>query len=143
MAEEVAKVRRSRNPTAPQISIDTISRVENGENVTTDTLDDIAVALEFSSGPGEPILLVMGPGDDEIAMVDENKAILDKWHALTEADQETIKGLMERLAVERDAPREQPEEATLADLKVSPDEFREMTASPKKQATKTAKRKPG
>ena len=69
-------------------------------------------------------------------------AHLDAWRSLTPEDQELVGGFVERLAGDTGAPVASAK-STLADVNLTPDEFREMTAAPKKRAGKTPKRKQG
>ena len=49
LAEEITRIRRAADPEAPSASIDTISRIERGENTTTDSIEEIASALGTST----------------------------------------------------------------------------------------------
>lgn len=51
LAERVTEARRRATPSAPAMSVDTISRLENGDNFQSETIDEIARALgqSFSS----------------------------------------------------------------------------------------------
>ena len=69
LAAEVTRLRRETNATAPEASLDTISRIERGDNATTDMLEEIAQALGttvFNLGFGAWSLREKPPGYDSI-----------------------------------------------------------------------------
>ena len=79
LAAEVTRLRRLTNTKAPEASLDTISRVERGDNATTDMLEEIAQALGttvFTLGFGAWSVREKSPGyqADAIPVLQEGEA---------------------------------------------------------------------
>jgi transcriptional regulator with XRE-family HTH domain len=79
LAGEVTRLRRLTNGKAPEASLDTISRIERGDNATTDMLEEIAQALGttvFNLGFGAWSSREKPPGSDAdfIPVLQEDEA---------------------------------------------------------------------
>lgn len=98
LAHQITAARRAVDPDSPEVSLDTISRVERGFNATTGMLSEIASALGYSLLELTMIALGVTQGETE-------KTLSQRIANLDEASRQAIEHIVNAISAQRQMER--------------------------------------
>lgn len=98
LAHQITAARRAIDPRSPEVSLDTISRVERGFNATTGMLSEIASALGYSLLELTMITLGITQGETE-------KSLSQRIANLDEASRQAIEHIVNAITAQRQMER--------------------------------------